>query len=167
MSEPVAWFEFMKLANEALKQGQIVDTYKPNIQIAIEPSFHNHVFLRLTWTNNMVNWYRTTWEKLTDAPKFNDPIEKLKYIGHSIKPTLTFEKGETDFDNIRQVVDFVKTISVKPQIEKGGIVIDGCYYTVIIGVDNRQAIYKWHYLPDDWKPLQLLANMLEELNIRL
>lgn len=45
--------------------------------------------------------------------------------------------------------------------------LDGVFYTLRIGVENTQTTFKWHHLPDEWKDIQKLANMLTELNNRL
>ena len=50
------WLEFMDLAQTLLLKGQAIDTYKPNIQIAVEPSFDNSVFLQLVINNEEVQW---------------------------------------------------------------------------------------------------------------
>ena len=168
MDDSKRWFDFMDLSNATILQGQKIDNYKPNIQIAFKPSFGNHIFLQLQLDNDTIKWYRTTWQKLIDAPKFNNPIEKLKYIGQTIQPTIKYENGDNDLNNFGYILDFVKTISIKPRLEKwGGLILDGCTYILTIGVESVQTTYKWHYLPDEWKDLQKLANMLEELNRKL
>jgi hypothetical protein len=168
MDKTKVWFDFMELANSILTKGQKANNYNSNIQVIYEPSFDNHVSLQLNWDDKVVKWYRTTWFKMTDTVKFNDPIESLKYIGKEIKPTLTYEKGETNIATIQNIVDFVKEISVKPNIDKwGGITLDGCYITLAIGVESNHVIYKWYNLPDEWKNLQTLADMIKQLNQKL
>ena len=120
MDNSKQWFDFIELANAVLMQGQKIDNYKPNIQIAFEPSFDNHVFLQLQWDNEILNWYRTTWHKLIDEPKFNDPIESLKYIGQSLHPTIKRESGSTDLNKIKHIIDFAKSISIKPNSTSSG-----------------------------------------------
>jgi hypothetical protein len=162
------WFEFMNSAQEMLFLGQEIDNYKQIIQIAIEPSFEKSIFLQLVITEDKVSWYRTTWERLIDAPKFSSPIESLKYIGQNIEPTMLYENGIIERANINAIVNFIKSISVKPIFDEWGrIMPDGINYTLKIGVENTQTIYKWHYLPDDWKELNILTKLLEELNQEL
>ena len=83
----------MNLAQELLFLGQEIDNYKQTIQIAIEPSFEKSIFLQLVINEGKVFWYRTTWERLIDAPKFSNPLDSLKYIGQTIKPTMLYENG--------------------------------------------------------------------------
>ena len=162
------WFDFIEIATEALMQGQEIDSLKPNIQIAIEPSFNNHVFLQLQIDNENVLWYRTTWLKLIDLPKFNDPIESLKYIGKKITPSLRHESGKMGIENVKHVIEFAKTLSIKPRIEKLEVIIlDGCQFTLTIGTNTTRTTYKWHHAPDEWKDLVKLSNMLEEINDKL
>lgn len=168
MNNKNKWFEFMNAAQEILFLGQKIDTYKQTIQIAVEPSFEKSIFLQLVIIEDKVSWYRTTWERLIDAPKFSNPIESLKFIGQSIKPTMVYENGTIEREKIKAIIDFIKTISVKPIFEKwGGILLDGTNYTLKIGVENTETIYKWHYLPDEWKELNTLSKLLEELNREL
>jgi hypothetical protein len=168
MNNSKNWFDFIALANTLTKQGQKIDEYKSSIQILFEPSFNNHFFLQLQLDKDNLKWFRTTWQMLVDSPKFTDPIQQLKYIGQTIKPTISYESGETDLKLIEHILEFVKTISIKPQLDKlGGIVLDGCTYTLTIAVDKTETKYKWHYLPNDWTDLQELANMLDELNQKL
>ena len=162
------WFDFMKLAQSSLIHGQKIDDYKRNIQIAIEPSFDNSIFLQLVINEDIVQWYRTTWLRLTDARKFSDPIENLKFIAQTIQPTIKYESGTTDKKNLQDIIEFAKALSVQPQLDKwGGIILDGTHYTLTIGVESTQMIYKWHHLPDNWTDLQKLSVMLEELNKKL
>jgi len=162
------WFEFMNSAQEILFLGQKIDNYKQTIQFAIEPSFENSIFLQLVINDDKVFWYRTTWERLIDAPKFSNPIKSLKFIGQSIKPTMVYENGTIERENINSIIDFIKSISVQPIFEKlGGIILDGTNYTLKIGVENTEIIYKWHYLPNEWKELKTLTKLLEELNRKL
>ena len=59
----------------------------------------------------------------------------------------------------------MRSLSIPPRIDKpGSIILDGCNYTLTIGVDELQTTYKWHLLPNEWAALQQLANMLEDLN---
>lgn len=162
------WLDFIDNANEILKQGQNIDEFKSNIQIIFEPSFSNHIFLQLNWEHDTVKWYRTTWEKIKDIYKINDPIENLKYIGQEMRPTFIYENGEIDISLIRSIVDLLRCISIKPQIDKyGGITLDGSYYTLIFGVESFQAIYKWHSISEEWKELQEIADLLLDLNDKL
>jgi hypothetical protein len=168
MDNIIKWLDFMKSAQVQLLKGQSIDNYKPNIQIAIEPSFDNSIFLQLLLNDKDVEWYRTTWLRLTDAPKFSDPIESLKYIGKNIEPAIKYENGTIEKKCIIDIISFIKTISVKPRIEKwSGIMLDGIYYTLTIGTESMLTTYKWHYLPDEWTDLQTLTRMIEELNKKL
>lgn len=105
---------------------------------------------------------------MVDAPKFTDPIQKLKLIGQTITPTIKYESGDTELKIVAHILAFIKTISIRPRLEKwGGIILDGNSYTLTISVDSVQVKYRWHYLPAEWTDLQKLANMLEELNNQL
>lgn len=168
MNSTDIWFDFMEKAHSILIKGQKINKYDSNIQLIIEPSFENHILLQLTWDNKDVYWYRTTWQKMADTKKFNDPIEKLKFIGKEAHPTISCENGTIELERIQKIIDQIEMISVKPQIKKwGGIILDGCFFTLIIGVENTQTIFKWHNLPDEWKDLEKLVNMLTELNRKL
>jgi len=168
MDSSKVWFDFMDLANATTEQGQKIDKHKPSIQIYYQPSFDNHILLQLQLDNDLLKWYRTTWQKLVDAPKFNDPIQKLKFIGQTIQPTIKYESGETELKIAEHILEFIKTISIRPRLEKwGGIILDGNSYTLTISVESVETKYKWHHLPDEWAYLQKLADMLEELNNQL
>jgi hypothetical protein len=162
------WFEFMDSAQTLFFKGQAIDRHKPNIQIAIEPSFDNSILLQLVLNDKGIQWYRTTWLRLVDTPKFSNPIESLKYIGRTITPTIKKEAGTTGNDKIKDIIDFAKGLSLKPNLEKwDGIIVDGTYYTLTIGVESTQTTFRWHHLPDSWTDLKKLADMLEYLNKEL
>ena len=168
MNSTEIWFDFMELANSILIKGQKINKYDSNVQLIIEPSFDNHVLLQLTWDSKGVQWYRTTWMKMTDTVKINDPIESLKYIGKEIQPTIGYENGTIELERIQDIINQIKMISIKPQIDKwGGIILDGCYYTLIIGVESTQVTFKWHHLPADWGDLRKLTDIMIELNKEL
>jgi hypothetical protein len=158
------WYELINKAQNLLLKGQEIDNYESNIQIAIEPSFENSIFLQLVIVEDKVQWFRTTWLRLSDSQKFT-PIENLRYIGKNIEPTIKYESGVINKRTIDDILSFIETISIKPKIEKwGGIILDGIYYTVTIGVENTRSTHKWHYQPDNWEDLQILASMLQKLN---
>jgi hypothetical protein len=168
MENSSKWFEFMNFAQTLLLKGQAIDTAKPNIQIAVEPSFDNSIFLQLVINNQDVQWYRTTWLRLVDAAKFSNPIESLKHIGQTITPTIKKESGITGTSKVKEIIDFAKRLSIKPNLEQwGGIILDGTYYTLTIGVESTLTTFRWHHLPDNWLELEKLADMLEELNKKL
>jgi len=158
------WNAFTKKASDTLAASQPPVNHQPYIQILFEPSFDDHSLLHLSWDPTTVTWQRTTWLRSVDAAKF-DPIENLKYIGVQLHPTLSHEQGETDISKISPLLDLVRSLSIPPLIDKsGGIILDGCHYTLTIGVDEFQTTYKWHRLPDEWTRLQQVAGMLEDLN---
>ena len=101
------WFEFMHDAQTAIFQGQIIDTDKPNIQIAIEPTFESSILLQFEIKEESVNWYGTSWLRLLDAPKFYDPIENLKYVGMEIKPTINHERGTITRKSIQHTYGYL------------------------------------------------------------
>lgn len=165
MGNELKWPEFETLAQVMLFRGQIIDTDKQYIQLVIDPSFDNSVNLQLEIGEEAVKWYRTTWSRLIDTPKFHNPIESLKFIGQEIKPTISHEKGVIDAQKIAAVIDLAKSISIKPFLkEQRGIVLDGINYTITINVDGLKITYKWHYLEEDWNDLEQLRLSLEEFN---
>ena len=79
-----------------------------------------------------------------------------------------YESGETELKIVGHILEFIKSLSIRPRLEKlGGIILDGNSYTLTISVESVEAKYKWHYLPEEWTDLQKLADMLEELNSQL
>jgi hypothetical protein len=159
------WLDFTNTARSTLFQGQSIDSHEPTIQIAIEPSFDNSTLLQLVISDDVVLWYRTTWLKSIDAPKFSDLIENLKYIGQTIKPTVRYESGSIAKEKLKDIIESIQTLSVPANLDKpSGFVLDGTWYTLTIGVESMQTTYKWHYLPDNWTTLQKLVQMLQDLN---
>jgi hypothetical protein len=159
------WFSFIDEANTLLLQDQSVNNYKPHIKILFEPAFDNHIFFQLELDSEKTKWFRSTWVKSSDISKFENPIEKLKYIGKDIQPTIKFESGEVDFDKTKAITDHVRTISINPRIDGlKRMTLDGGQYTLTLGVEQIQTTYKWHTLPDNWKDLQKTANMLLDLS---
>jgi hypothetical protein len=162
------WSNLMETAQQILFRGQVQNVYKPSIQFGLEPSFQNHFFLQLVIEETMVKWYRTTWLKHDDVPKFLDPIENLKYIGKNIKPTFIKENGVIELTKLESIITFINLLQIKPQLKKSNrIVLDGTHYTLIIGVERMKTTLKWHYLPDEWSELEKLVNMLLDLNVLL
>jgi hypothetical protein len=99
------WLAFMHQAQKKLLQGQQIDTHKPNIQIAIEPSFDKSTFLQLVLNDYKALWYRTRWDRLADAPKFSNAIEDLNYIDTIIEPIISYENGIIE---IERTVELIK-----------------------------------------------------------
>ena len=163
-----AWFDFIKLAKQTLAKGQVIDISYSNIQLLFEPSFSNEIFLQLAWKTKEVNWYRTTWGKLSDSPKFNDVMESLKYIGRKILPTITMETGTINISELNPILEAMRRASIKPRVEqRAGITIDGSRFTLTFGVVDLQTTYKWHTLPKEWKALEEVAYLILALNDKL
>ncbi len=118
MDNSKTWHDFMTTAQGLLLKGQAIDSYRSNIQIAIEPSFDNSYFLQLVIYDDKIQWYRTTWLRHVDTPKFSDPIGSLKYVGQTIKPTIKYEQGITLKENLRNIVESVQELSIKPRLER-------------------------------------------------
>jgi hypothetical protein len=136
-------------------------TYKPTIQLLVEPSFDNHTFLQLQINEAAVSWCRKTWRKLDDRPKFSDPIENLKYIERTITPTIQQDSGEVNREVLQPIISFINAMTIKPRLmQPDGLVIDGTQYTLTISSASSHTTYKWHYLPDEWADLQTLADMV-------
>lgn len=162
------WFDFMKSAHDILLKGQPIDQYQSRIQLLFEPSFDNSFHLQLEINDQVVKWYRTKWLRLVDAQAYYDKAEESQYTGQLQQPTIIFESGSTEINRIQPVLDVIKSISIRPITEKwGGIILDGIYYTLLIGVDHTETTFRWHYRPDEWKDLEKLAAMLIELNDKL
>lgn len=165
MTKSVEWFDFMNEARNLLLKGQLIADFHPTIQLAIEPSVDNSFFLQFVMSGDKVDWYRTTWLRLLDAPKFSNPMENLKFVGQEIKPTIKFEHGSINKSLLKDIITLVPSLNIPPVIDElEGITIDGVYYTVIIGYGTTQITYKWHQLPAKWLQLEKLIILLEELN---
>lgn len=162
------WQSFLEKGKTQLQQGQKINEYHSHIQLLIEPSFSNWIFLQLNWTDETVHWYRTTWEKTLDVLKFYDPIGSLAYIGKTIEPTIVYEKGEIPFTDISHIVACIRNLSLAPCIDKSGrIILDGCLHTLTIGVEYEMTSYRWNVAPEGWGELQEIANLLLELEEKL
>lgn len=162
------WSNFMETAQQILFRGQVQNVFEPTIQFGLEPSFENHFFLQLVIEETTVQWYRTTWLKMEDAPKFLNPMESLKYIGKIIEPTFKKESGIIEITKLESIMTFINTLHIAPQIKKTNrIVLDGVYFTLVIGVESMKTTFKWHYLPDEWSELEKLVDMLLDLNVLL
>jgi hypothetical protein len=158
------WLDLSTKARLALRNGQPIDTRQSHVQVIFEPSFDDHLSLQLNWEGLHVKWYRTTWSKNVDAAKF-EPIENLKYIGQRIGPTLKYEKGEIEISMVAAIIEEIRNTAVKPHIDRiGQITLDGCYHTLLFGVEDFQTVYKWHSASKDWQDLQKIADNLYDLN---
>lgn len=167
MDNNTKWFEFLKEAQHVLLKGQEIDHSWPNIQICIEPSFDNSIFLQLMIREDVVQWYRTTWLRLVDVPKFT-PIEGLKYIGQSIKPTIKHESGTVNKEDIQDIIACAESLYVPVVLENSrSITVDGTSYTLMIGDGNTKVTYAWHGLPNNLGPLEKMITLLEALNEKL
>jgi hypothetical protein len=159
---PDNWPGFINLANEALKASQ-PKTYRRFVSLMLEPHFHNHILLQLQWAEEGMNWYRSTWLKHEDAPKFTNPIEQLKYIGKTIAPTLSLESGKLATEKAEPLLNLLRHLSINPYIDNNGsIVLDGCVHTLTFGTDySVSSSFKWNYLPEEYKPFQKVVDLLE------
>lgn len=165
MQDQNKWLDFMAMAGNIVRAGQKVEWTQFVIHVIVEPSFANSFSLQLCWSNEQVRWYRTTWNRLADIQKFTNPIEGLKYIGKTLSPTILEEKGEIPLLGIQHIVDDIQRLSIIPDLtEANGWVLDGCNYRLRIGNSSVKMEYQWHFLPDNWMPLQKIAGDLEDLN---
>lgn len=162
--ERTIWNNVSQKAQEYVRKGQIQNSYLPRIELLVEPTFDNPIFLQLEIKGEQVHWYHTTWLKTLDSIKLLNPVESLKYVGKEIAPTMVYAKGEIGLEVIAPILARIRGLVVPPKIDKvGAIVLDGVYYTLTIGVESMQTTYKWHYLPDEWLALGKVADMLVAL----
>lgn len=159
------WFDFIQSAHILLLKGQSFDENQPHIQFLIEPAFSNSVHLQLVVHDQDVQWFRTTWQRHIDEPKFWDIIENLQYIGQVASPTMQYESGRVEQGSVAQLFEIAQTISVKPQLEKSSqIILDGESNTLIISNGTTHSTFVWKVLPSEWKELGRLTNLLTTLN---
>ncbi len=158
------WSGFVTLAREALKASQ-PKTYRRFISLMLEPSFDNYVLLQLQWAEEGINWFRSTWSKDDDCPKFMNPIEQLKYIGKTIAPTLNTVSGRVRAEDAGPLLDVLRNLRITPYMDhNGSIVLDGCVHTLTFGTDySTRSTFVWNYLPEEYNELQKVADLLETL----
>lgn len=161
---PDNWPGFVKLANEALKASQ-PKTYRRFVSLMLEPSFDNHVLLQLQWKEQGIVWYRSSWLKDEDAPKFWNPIEQLKYTGKTIQPTLSIQSGTVTPEEAEPLLNLLRNLRINPYLDHdGSVVLDGCVHTLTFYTNySIISTFQWNYLPEEYKQLQKVVDLLETL----
>lgn len=131
----------------------------------LEPHFYNHTLLQVQWKEENISWYRSTWLKDQDAPKFLNPIEQLKYIGKTISPALHLESGTLQREEAESLLHVLRHLSINPYIDReGGIVLDGCVHTLTFSTSySISSSFQWNYLPEEYNELKRVVEVLEEL----
>jgi len=138
------------------------------IEYECEPSFEPIFNLQIIWTDKGVRWRRAEWDNHADWNKFYESDGKTKVILSEHQPTLTIMNGVAPFDVLTEIISHVQTLKISPRIDRLKMfTLDGSLDKISIGVDDLRTTYIWHTLPDEWKELRQLADMVIELYKKL
>ncbi len=161
---PLSWSDFRIQATNALKASQ-PKTYRRVVSLMLEQHFHDHVLLQLQWVEQEIRWYRSVWRKDEDSPKFNNPIEQLKYIGKTMSPTLTVESGIVKPEEAESLLNLLRNLRLNPYLDHdGSVVLDGCIHTLTFYTNySIISTFQWNYLPEEYQELQKVTDLLEAL----
>lgn len=149
-----------------LNKFHILYPEKPFIQLAVESSHPQKVFLQLQINDKEIVWNRITWMGSVSIEALLALIE----IEHEPLSMLDLchESGSFKPDKVKKLLDAVKDLKYTPILSfHNKVVLDGESYTLTTGFKGSQTTFKWDFFPDENKELQNIADLLEELNARL
>lgn len=121
------------------------------------------------YRDNLQNNYNLRviqWNKYFDLEITQNPLERLRYVGKTLKPTII--QKEIDCLDKKQVEDFLSRyskLSIPKEIKQSGIKLDGTTYEVSVFKRQNQNELRyvwWENAPDEWKELESL--MLETID---
>lgn len=127
--------------------------------------FQNDFFLQITWENNVIYWYRTTWLKEKDRRGLAN-IFCGKFDEKDLKISLTLEKeqGKTVLDNMRGILEKITNLTIKPVFQNENYGKDGQDITLTIGSEYATTAFSWQNCdtPKEWNSLDnLIADILK------
>ena len=161
-----------KTLNESIKKALSESNYvdyegKSYITFLYSTVFQNDFFLQITWKNDTIYWYRTTWLKEKDnialAGTFSGDFDE-----NDLKISLTLEKeqGTTAFTNIKGILEKIANLTIKPIFQNDNYGKDGQDITLTIGSEYATTAFSWQNCgtPKEWNSLDNLVVDILKLN---
>jgi hypothetical protein len=86
-----------------------------------------------------------------------------KVVLHQPDPTIKIISGITTPEFLTDIVSYIRHLTITPRVDRLKMfTLDGSYHTLSLGTDDLRTTYRWHNLPDEWKNLEVLIDMLLE-----
>ncbi len=140
---------------------------KSYITVLYSTVFQNDFFLQITWKNDTIYWYRTTWLKEKDRRALAD-IFCGKFDEKDLKISLTLEKeqGKTVLDDMKGILEKIVKLTIKPVFQNENYGKDGQSITLTIGSDYAVNSFSWQNCgtPTEWSSLDNLIGDILKLN---
>ncbi len=138
---------------------------KSYITVLYRTVFQNDFFLQITWENNIIYWYRTTWLKEKDRMALGD-IFCGKFDEKDLKISLTLEKeqGKTVLGDVKGILEKIAKLTIKPVFQNDNYGKDGESITLTIGSEYATTAFSWQTsdTPNEWNSLDnLIADILK------
>ena len=155
------WTQLKKIARQQL---YVVD--KPTflesfIEYECEPSFQPIFNLQIIWTDKSAKWRYAEWNVDADRSKFYELDGKTKVVLSQPDPTIKVKSGIARPELLTHIIIHIRQLKISPRIDRLTMfTLDGNTSTVSLGTDDLRTTYSWHTLPDEWKDLEKLVDML-------
>lgn len=131
------------------------------IEYECEPSFYPIFNLQLIWTDKNLRWRIAEWDIYADRAKFYESDGLTKVVLHQPDPTIKINSGTTTPEFLTDIVSYIRHLTITPRVDRLEMfTLDGSYHTLSLGTDDLRTTYRWHTLPDEWKNLEVLVDML-------
>ena len=131
------------------------------IEYECEPSFYPIFNLQLIWTDKNVKWRSAKLDVYADWGKFYESDGRTKVVLHQPDPTIKIKSGIATPDLLTDIVTYIRQLTITPRVDRLKMfTLDGSYQTLSLGTDDLRATYRWHTLPEEWKDLEKLVDML-------
>lgn len=161
---------FNNLLCNLLQQSNPVDYKgKPFIELTCRAVFTDDFFLKLTWSGERLEWYRTTWLRKEDNKLVNNFFDNFDEECQSLTLNFLKEEGIAPANLLDVILKKINTITIKPILfnEKDGR--DGEGITLKMGRDDFFVTVLWETrnTATEWAVLDELLELLHELNKNL
>jgi hypothetical protein len=159
---------FNALISELLYRSSPIDYgCQAYIELLYKATFGDDFLLQLSWENNVIHWYRTTWLKEKDrelVALWFDYAEK----GETLPLDLSLKKeiGQAKTLIIKDLIEKIKSLSLKPMPTNEQKGRDGEEIILTIGAEGISSTFAWctASTPIEWHQLAEALEFILRIN---
>lgn len=161
---------FDKVVTELLLESNPIEYgNQPHIELLVQPTFTNYFFLQITWNQNTMHWYRTTWLREKDRANYQHWFDKNNTDNLDLSLTLLQEKGSDNVLIIKDLIEKITKLTIQPSLEDVIAGRDGEQVFLTIEQPFMRISYLWttSSTPGTWAKLDEIYQQLLIINKHL
>lgn len=158
---------FNEIVSELLLQSNPLDyENQPYIELLCKPTFSNDFFLQITWSKDIIHWYRSTWLKDKDRQTTAHWFDESQSDNWQLSLSILQEKGSHNHLIIKDLLTKINKLAIPPFFENNLQGRDGEEIQLTIGGNDTELNFAWRTAstPETWTPLDEVLEEILKIN---